>query len=118
VAREIYFRRKAEADLFALYEFIASNAGLTVAGDYIDRIEAACTALAIFPERGTRRDDLLPGLRTIGFERRVTIAFRVLKTRVEIVTIAYGGRDFEGEFRRRKIGTRTFTRPGRRRRGP
>jgi toxin ParE1/3/4 len=40
----------------------------------------------------------MPGLRTIGFERRVTIAFRVLKSRVEIVAIAYGGRDFESEL--------------------
>jgi len=51
--------------------------------------------LADFPERGTKRDDILPGLRTIGFERRVTIAFRVQETRVEIVTVAYGGRNFE-----------------------
>jgi toxin ParE1/3/4 len=55
-------------------------------------------ALATFPERGTRRDELLPGLRTIGFERSATIAFRVLKSQVEIVTIAYGGRDFESEL--------------------
>ena len=58
--------------------------------------------LATFPERGRRRDDILPGLRTIGFERRATIAFRVLKTRVEIVSIAYGGRDFERELRKNK----------------
>jgi toxin ParE1/3/4 len=56
-------------------------------------------ALAEFPERGTRRDDLARGLRTIGFERRVTIAFRVVRTRVEIVTIAYGGRDFESDLK-------------------
>lgn len=54
--------------------------------------------LAHFPERGTRRPDIVPGLRTIGFERRVTIAFRVLKTRVEIVAIAYAGRDFENDL--------------------
>jgi toxin ParE1/3/4 len=58
--------------------------------------------LATFPERGRRLDDILPGLRTIGFERRATIAFRVLKTRVEIVSIAYGGRDFERELREDK----------------
>jgi toxin ParE1/3/4 len=56
-------------------------------------------ALADFPQRGTRRNDLLPGLRTIGFERRATIAFRVPRTRVEIVTIAYGGRDFESDLK-------------------
>jgi toxin ParE1/3/4 len=58
--------------------------------------------LAAFPERGRRRDDILPGLRSIGFERRATIAFRVLKTRVEIVSIAYGGRDFESGLRKGK----------------
>ncbi|WP_342360017.1 type II toxin-antitoxin system RelE/ParE family toxin [Terrarubrum flagellatum] len=99
MAHKVYFRPQAEADMFALYEYIAEQAGLTIAQGYIDRIEAACLALADFPERGTRRDDLLPGLRTIGFERRATIAFRVLKTRVEIVTIAYGGRDFESGLR-------------------
>jgi toxin ParE1/3/4 len=99
VTYRVYFRPQAEADLVALYDYISRQAGLAVAGRYIDRIEAACLALADFPERGTRRDDILPGLRTIGFERRATIAFRVLKARVEIVTIAYGGRDYEGALR-------------------
>jgi toxin ParE1/3/4 len=98
VAHKVYFRPKAEADLASLYDYIAARAGTKVADGYLDRIEAACMALAVFPERGTRRPDILPGLRTIGFERRVTIAFRVLKTRVEIVAIAYGGRDFESEL--------------------
>ncbi|WP_367618327.1 type II toxin-antitoxin system RelE/ParE family toxin [Rhodoplanes tepidamans] len=62
------------------------------------RIEKACTALAEFPNRGTRRDDIAPGLRTIGFERRATIAFRVLEDVVEIVAIAYAGRDFASEI--------------------
>ncbi len=102
MALKVYFRPHAEADLLALYEYIAGKAGETIAGNYINRIEAACLALANFPERGTRRDDILPGLRTVGFERRVTIAFRVLKTRVEIVTVAYGGRDFESDLREGK----------------
>jgi len=100
VARELYFRPEAEADLIRLYEYIAEDSGATIAARYIERIEAACLALADFPERGTRRDDLLPGLRTIGFERRATIAFRVRQKRVEIVTIAYGGRDFESSLKR------------------
>jgi toxin ParE1/3/4 len=59
-------------------------------------------ALAEFPERGRSRDDILPGLRTITMERRVIIAYRVRRTRVEIVTIAYAGRDFARELRRRR----------------
>ena len=99
MVRKVVFRPQAEADLIALYEYIAHQSSISIAGNYLDRIEKACMGLATFPERGRRRDDILPGLRTIGFERRVTIAFRVLKTRVEIVTIAYGGRDFEGALR-------------------
>jgi len=40
----------------------------------------------------------LAGLCTIGVERRLTIAFRMLRTRVEIVTIAYAARDFESDY--------------------
>jgi toxin ParE1/3/4 len=99
VALKVIFRPRAEADLLALYRYIAEASGLGIAADYIDRIEIACMSLATFPNRGTKRDDLAPGLRTTAFERRVTIAYQVLKTRVEIVTIAYGGRDFESELR-------------------
>lgn len=56
-------------------------------------------ALAAFAKRDARREDIAPGLRTIGFERCVTIAFRVLEGVVEIVTIAFAGRDFESGLR-------------------
>lgn len=102
MAHKIVFRPQAEAELFALYRYIAGDSGTARAGDYVSRIEAACMALATFPKRGTRRDDIAPGLRTIGFERRVTIAFRVLEGIVEIVTIAYAGRDFESALRDRQ----------------
>lgn len=99
MAFKVFFQPEAEADLLALYRYIAEKSGLNIAGNYIDRIEVACMGLATFPNRGVRREDIAPGLRTISFERRVTIAYRVLKTRVEIVTIAYAGRDFESDLR-------------------
>jgi toxin ParE1/3/4 len=102
VAHKVVFRRRAESRLIELYDYISEQAGPDIAIGYIRRIRTACLALSDFPERGRKRDDVLPGLRVIGFERRVNIVFRVLKTRVEIVTIAYGGRDFERELRTRK----------------
>jgi toxin ParE1/3/4 len=96
---EVRFRPLAEADLFALYDYIAQQAGHTVAGGYIDRIEATCLALESFPERGTRRDDIHPGIRTVGFERRATIVFRVMENEVVIVRIFYGGQDYERRLR-------------------
>jgi toxin ParE1/3/4 len=97
VTHKVRFRASAETDLFALYEYIAEISGRKIAGDYIGRIEAACLQLEMFPERGTRRDDMAPGIRTFGIGRRVTVAFRVLADTVEIVAIAYGGRDFRTE---------------------
>lgn len=95
---EVRFRASAEDDLTALYDYIARVTSPQIAGSYLDRIEKTCLSLATFPKRGTARDDLAPGIRTVGFERRVTIAFRILGNVVEIVTIAYGGRDFENNF--------------------
>src|SRR5262245_58962749 len=95
----VSFRPLAEADLFGLYRPIAEQAGYETAGSYIDRIETACMALATFPERGTRREDIRPGLRTTGFERRATIAFQVKKAEVVIVRVFYGGQDYERRLR-------------------
>lgn len=91
---EVTFRPHAEADLFALYSHIAQEAGRAVAEAYVDRIEAACLSLATFPNRGRRRDDIRPGLRIMGFERRV-IVFQVREAEVVIVRILYGGQDYE-----------------------
>jgi toxin ParE1/3/4 len=96
---EVSFRPLAEADLLGLYEYIAEASGLTIAGGYIDRLEAACLALETFPERGTRRDDIRPGLRVMGFERRATIIFQVTEGEVVIVRIFYGGQDYEAALR-------------------
>jgi toxin ParE1/3/4 len=102
VVRRVVFRDQANAELTTIYDYIASQGNPETAIGYVRRIRDTCLSLAHFPERGTKRDDILPGLRTIGFERRAMIVFRVLKTRVEIVTIAYGGRDFERELREDK----------------
>lgn len=99
MTRRIVFRPSAQSDLLALFQYIARDSGSERARGYLSRMTGACQALALFPERGTRRDDLSPGIRTIGFERRVTIAFRVIGDAVEIVAIAYGGRAFEDAVR-------------------
>ena len=58
-------------------------------------------SLSTFPERGTKRDDLRPNLRTMGYARRVTIAFSVdaVANVVAIHGVFYGGQDFENLLR-------------------
>lgn len=97
---KVSFRPRAERDLFRLYEYIAGEGPAEVAGSFIQRIEEACMALEMFPERGTRRDDIRPGIRIMGFERRATIVFRVRKADVVIVRIFYAGQDYERALRR------------------
>ena len=95
---EVIFAPEAQADLLQLYDYIAANSGAERAVGYTDRIVAACLNLVTFPERGTRRDDLRPGLKTTTYRRRVTIAFHITAVTVTIDRILYGGRDLTAIF--------------------
>jgi toxin ParE1/3/4 len=94
----IVFTPEAQNDLLDLYEYIADRDGPGRALGYITRIEKTCMSLSSLPERGTARDDLRPGLRVIGFEHRVLIAFQVRSDSVAILRILYGGRSLELAF--------------------
>jgi toxin ParE1/3/4 len=95
--RKLFLRRSAEADLVAIYRYIAEQSGSPDrALGYIRRIRACCEDLRNFPEAGRARHDLRPGIRILGFERRVVIAYTVLPSGdVEIGRFFYGGRDYE-----------------------
>jgi len=67
----------------------------TSRSDISERIEAYLQKFDLAAERGARRDDIRPGLLTIGFERRVTIAFSATDDRVTILRVFYGGQDWE-----------------------
>lgn len=94
MAFELAFHRLAQSDLLSLYDYIAERGSTERAGSYLGRIEAACRSLTDFPNKGMPRDDLVIGLRTWAFERRVLIVYRLNETRVEILRVLYGGRDF------------------------
>lgn len=98
MSRPVLFTPEAQNDLLDLYDYIADHGSPTRALRYIERIEKTCMSLNSLPERGTRRDDLRPGLRVIGFERRALIAFRVNAESVAILRILYGGRNVELAF--------------------
>ena len=72
IRRTVVVTRAARSDLAAVYDPIAAEVS----------------------QRGTLRDDLQPGLRTIGFERRVTAAFAVEDQRVVFLRLFYGGQDW------------------------
>ncbi|MFB2553801.1 type II toxin-antitoxin system RelE/ParE family toxin [Ensifer soli] len=99
MAHKVVFRPIAAADLKRIYLDIADKTGHERAGGYVTRIEAACLSLDTFPERGTVRDHILPGLRLIGFEHSAAIAFRVVSDDlVEVLRILKRGEDMPDDW--------------------
>ncbi|WP_026256283.1 type II toxin-antitoxin system RelE/ParE family toxin [Mycobacterium sp. 155] len=91
----VVFTPGAEDQLVGLHRYIAAAGSAEVAARYVESIVAFCEDLGVFPHRGRTRDDIRSGLRTVGFKRRVVIAFAVFGQSVVIVGIFYGGRDYE-----------------------
>ena len=90
---------EAREQLDALYDYIAEAASPGIALRFTDAILDRIETLRDFPNRGASRDDVLPGLRTIAFRKRVTIGFVVEPEEVSVVGIFYGGQDFEAILR-------------------
>lgn len=90
---EIIFSRRADAHIDEVRLYIAERASPELANDYVDRIIEYCYTLATYPKRGQRRPDLRADARSISFEGRVTIVYRIKAYAVEVIAISYAGRD-------------------------
>lgn len=99
--RGVVFSRAARQQVLDLYHWIADRSGDE---DRAERFAAAvirfCEGIGDVPFIGVSRDDLRLGLRTVGFRRRVVIAFTVEETTIEILGVFYGGRDYEAHIAR------------------
>lgn len=96
MTRGVVYSPHARQQLSGLYLWIAEQSGYTDRAEgFVSAILDFCDELAEFPMIGLARDDLRPGLRTIGFRRRAVIAFAVREEEVEIHGVYYGGQDYE-----------------------
>lgn len=93
MSHEVRLSRLAIDDLDSLHLWIESEADSRTADDYLGRLETRIAALAQFPNRGTPRDDLAPGLRTLSFERRIVIAYAVRGSVVMVLRVVSGARE-------------------------
>ena len=96
---QVVFSPEALAQLEALYRYVAQAASPDIASRYTDAIVTYCEGLHTFPLRGTRRDDIRPGLRITNYKKRAVIAFAVDAEVVAIVGLYYGGQDYESALR-------------------
>lgn len=95
---QIVFHPKAESELEALYDDIAERASPAIAWNFVVGIREHCLDLSTFPQRGTERVEIMPGLRIVGYRRAVSIAFAVEGERVLILGVFYAGRNITPEL--------------------
>ena len=91
----VVYAPEAEQALVDLYIYLADAASPETALQYVTELVRYCDSFATFPHRGTRRDDVLPGLRISHFRGRTVIAFAVDGECVNIAGFFHGGRDYE-----------------------
>jgi toxin ParE1/3/4 len=95
----VKFAPEAEEQLASIYKHVASMSSPHIAARFAGGIVNYCEGLGLFPQRGTLRADIRPGLRITSYRRRVVIAFEADGDRVAIIGVFYGGRDYESLLR-------------------
>jgi toxin ParE1/3/4 len=96
---KVIFSEDATDDLSELGVWIAERSDRATAKAYLKRLRAKCLSLSDFPHRGTPRDHLMPGLRSITFERRIIVAYCVEDDHVLILRLIRTARDIAAQFR-------------------
>ena len=95
----VVFTPYAARQLDELHHYIADQSFESRADAYVERLVSFCQGLDQFPQRGTPRDDILPGLRTTVFARTVIIAYLVDGETILIEGLYGRGRDYEQDIR-------------------
>lgn len=97
--RRVVFSPQATETLERFYVEVAGQGAPETALRFIQDIETRCRVFGEFPMLGLARDDLLDGLRVLTFDRRVTVAYRIMPTHVLIVQFFWRGQDFEAALK-------------------
>ncbi|MCE7027341.1 type II toxin-antitoxin system RelE/ParE family toxin [Jiella avicenniae] len=97
---EVIYRPEALADLNEILEAVAQlSQSSLVAERYVDRIVLRCRKIGDAPRGGRRRDELEVGLRSVPFEDKALILYRVTDV-VEITNIFPRGQNYEVLFKK------------------
>ncbi|MCB1045376.1 MAG: type II toxin-antitoxin system RelE/ParE family toxin [Acidobacteria bacterium] len=92
---KVVFSPEAEEQLVWLFHYIAQRSSVGTSLRFTNGIVSHCENLSTFPFRGTKRDDIRPGLRVTHFKGRVVIAYVVESEQISILGVFYGGQDYE-----------------------
>ena len=95
----IGYEPEARTDLDDIYGWIAREGGVRIADGFVSRLGTFCDGLENSPLRGPIHNELKVGVRTVTFEKSVTVAFLVSGDRVDIVRFLYRGRNLAAAFK-------------------
>lgn len=92
----IRFHPSVSDDLDWIAEWISEYAGAASAASKLNEIEQTIRSLALTPHKGSRRDEIAPGLRAIPAGRKGIVVFAVDDDLREVLiyAVSYGGADW------------------------
>ena len=94
-ALQVRYSVRANQDLQKEFEYIVSASGSTqTALRYISRIKERCEALGFTPLIGTDFSSLQKNIRSVAFERRAQIFYRVEEAQVLITRVYFNGQNY------------------------
>lgn len=85
--------RSALLDIEAIAQYLAREAGESIADDMISRLFDVFDRLADHPRIGRVRDDLAPASHRFWYEEPYMIVYRTDRPSVHIVRVIHGARD-------------------------
>ena len=86
----------ADGDLLDIWLYIAQD-NITAADRMVERLEQRYQTLGVNPVLGSKRDELVMGMRCL-IEGKYAIFYRIHQDTVQILRILHGARDFPTIF--------------------
>ena len=66
----VVFSPEALEQIAELFRYVAEATAPDIAARYTEAIVSYCESLSLFPIRGTKRDDIRPGVRITNYKKR------------------------------------------------
>jgi toxin ParE1/3/4 len=84
-------------DIEQIADYIANQASLQQSERFLSQLDAKFAKIALFPNLGRRRDEILPGLRSLSIDKYL-ILYMPIEQDVEILRVISGYRDISSLF--------------------
>ncbi|MEO0948916.1 MAG: type II toxin-antitoxin system RelE/ParE family toxin [Cyanobacteria bacterium J06641_5] len=94
---QFYLTQTAVRDIEAIADYLTRQSGLERGEQFLDRIDATFARIAQFPKLGRQRDEILPGVRSLGVSGYL-ILYVAAGARVNILRVVSGYRNLADLF--------------------